>query len=108
MDNRLEFHEKLCALLGSRNCYFQPPSNIRIEYPCIVYHEKDIVTFRADNIDFISHYVYRVNWITSTPDIDIPFKMKQAFHHCALEQIYPSDNLMHYAFTITIPRKIKE
>lgn len=105
MDNRLEFHEKLCKLLGSENCYFQPPSDILLKYPCIVYYEKDIVSVHADDIMFLAHYVFSVTWITKMANIDIPIKVMKAFSSCKLDQIFASENLMHYVFTISIPVK---
>ena len=37
MDRRLQLHEELCSVLGSRNVYFQPPETIKLTYPCIIY-----------------------------------------------------------------------
>ena len=105
MDNRLEFHNKLCDLLGSKNCYFQPPSDILLKYPCIVYHEKDVISTRADDLIYLMQYQFSVTWITKTADIDIPVKVLKAFSSCKLDQIFASENLMHYIFTINIPVK---
>lgn len=105
MDNRLELHNKLCDLLGSKNCYFQPPSDILLRYPCIVYHEKNIIPIRADDMIYLSYYMFGVTWITKTADIDIPVKVLKAFSSCKLDQIFASENLMHYVFTIIIPVK---
>lgn len=105
MDNRLEFHNKLCDLLGSKNCYFQPPSDILLKYPCIVYHEKDIIPIRADDMIYLSYYMFNVTWITKTANIDIPLKVMKAFPLTKLDQIFASENLMHYVFIIVIPVK---
>ena len=32
MASRLELHEELCEVLGSRNAYFQTPENVKMEY----------------------------------------------------------------------------
>ena len=91
MDNRLELHNKLCDLLGSKNCYFQPPS--------------DIIPLRADDMIYLSYYMFSVTWITKIANIDIPIKVMRTFPQTKLDQIFASENLMHYVFTITIPVK---
>ena len=37
MRDRLDLHECLCKILNSNNVYFQPPENVRMNYPAIVY-----------------------------------------------------------------------
>ena len=37
IESRLKLQEVLEEILGSRNVYFQPPENIRMQYPAIVY-----------------------------------------------------------------------
>ena len=49
MGNRLELHEILVDALGSRNVYYQPPENIKITYPAIVYSKTDIWKNKADD-----------------------------------------------------------
>ena len=43
-ERRLELHEILCTILGSRNVYFQPPESIKMNYPAIVYGLDDMQT----------------------------------------------------------------
>jgi len=44
MAPRLELQEVLESLLGSRNVYFQPPLNLKMNYPCIIYKRDDAET----------------------------------------------------------------
>ena len=37
MKTRVDLQQKLEDFLGSRNVYFQPPENIRLKFPCIIY-----------------------------------------------------------------------
>ena len=56
--NRPALHEKLCEILGSRNVYFDPPSNIHINYPCIIYKRIAAESRRADNGRYIVWYPF--------------------------------------------------
>ena len=49
MRPRTELHDILCAVLGSKNCYFQPPTGTQIKYPAIVYSFNGVKTKAADN-----------------------------------------------------------
>ena len=47
--DRLSLHEKLIAILGYPNVYFQPPPTLVLKYPCIIYKLDDISTFHAND-----------------------------------------------------------
>ena len=54
MGRRLEFQEVLQSLIGIRpdgkkNVYFQPPSSVKMNYPCIVYSLSRISVKKANN-----------------------------------------------------------
>ena len=59
MSNRLELHEILCEVLGSRNTYFQPPESIKMNYPAIVYSRNNIDNTFADNDVYMQSYSYK-------------------------------------------------
>jgi len=41
MENRrIQLHEILCDVLGTRNVYFQPPESVDMNYPAIGIFEK--------------------------------------------------------------------
>ncbi len=65
---RLNLHEKLCEFIGNRNVYFEPPSEMKLKYPGIVYHVDDKVTKTANNRNYIINTVYNVTVITTDPD----------------------------------------
>lgn len=72
---RLKLHEILCDILGSRNCYYEPPSTMRLEYPCFIYgREKSDVKY-ADNIRYLHTDRYMITAIDSNPDSDLPGKL---------------------------------
>lgn len=97
---RLELHEILCALLGTRNVYFQPPATVRMKYPCIVYSSQSGTTWHADNYPYDFFDRYRIIVIDSDPDSIIPKKIAK-LQGVRAAQPYTSDNLHHWPFEIS-------
>lgn len=100
-DRRYELHEKLCDVLGSRNVYFQPPSTIKMKYPCIVYHTDVGRAYGADNTStYIFTDSYMVTVIDADPDSQIPDRLMRAFPMIRKSGPYRADNLNHYPHTL--------
>lgn len=97
---RVLLHEILKKVLGNDNVYFQPPSTVKMKYPCIIYSVDRIKTIRADNKAYVNNRAYQVISITANPDTDIREDMLEAFDHCYFERDYTSDGLLHNVFTI--------
>lgn len=97
---RLDLHEILCSLLGSRNVYFQPPANVKIKYPCFIYHRNAADEKHADNRRYAFKQRYQVTYITKDPDDDIPRLVGETFEQCRYGSDYTSDNLYHSNFDI--------
>lgn len=98
-DRRLELHEILCDLLGTRNVYFQPPETIQMNYPAIVYHLNKIEDRHANNRVYLSDTSYSMTLITDDPDDPLIRKLN-ALPLCSIDRSYTADNLNHYAYTI--------
>jgi hypothetical protein len=100
MADRLELHEELCGILGSRNVYFQTPESVKMKYDAIRYalDGKDIK--RANNKAYKITNRYDGVVITRDPDTDIPDKLVAHFEMCIFGKPYVADNLNHYPFTI--------
>lgn len=101
MASRLELHEILCELLGSRNVYYQPPESVKMDYPCIRYSKSKIDTKYADNKKYISKACYEIIVIDRMPDNAVIDKLLE-LPYCSYERTYPSDNLNHDVLTIYI------
>ncbi len=97
--NRLELQTLLEELLGSRNVYFQPPQNVKLRFPCIIYDFAKFQTTKADNKDYLRSKRYDVLLIHNDPDNDMVEKLED-LDYCDLDRSYKSDNLYHYAFTL--------
>lgn len=100
MASRLELHEELCAILGNRNAYYQPPASVQMKYDAIRYSlaGKDIK--RANNRLYNFTNQYEGVFITKNPDSEIPDKLLSHFQMCSFGKPYTADNLNHFPFTL--------
>ncbi len=97
---RMEFGKKLRSLEDGSHTYFQPPSSVRIEYPCFIYSRDVGRTMRADDRRYGYAEGYEVIYITTDPDTVTPQKVMDAFTYCSDGKPYIKDGLYHYPFTI--------
>lgn len=100
MARRVELHEKLCFILGSRNVYFQPPETVKMKYPAIVYNLRDINRTNADDIGYVHQDEYTLTVIDRDPDSSIPRNILSNFSLCRFDRWYASDNLNHYVIDL--------
>lgn len=100
MASRLELHEELVKILGSRNVYFQPPESIKIKYPAIIYERSDIHNEFANNDIYLQPYKYKVTVVDYDPDSELVSKMSK-FKYARFDRHYVVDGLNHDTFTIS-------
>lgn len=96
---RRDFHARLQALAPGYQIYFQPPSNIKMAYPAIVYELDRVVKKRADNRTYLQDRRYQVKLITKNPD-DPVFDVLASLVHSEFERHYTADMLNHFVFNI--------
>lgn len=99
MASRLELHEELVKILGSRYVYFQPPESIKLRYPAIVYSRSDIRNNYANDDVYLQKVAYKVTVIDSNPDSEIVMKLSR-FRYTRFVNHFTSDGLNHDVFTI--------
>ena len=100
MPDRLELHEFLCKMLGSRNVYFDPPESVKMLYPAIVYKLSNIRNRFADNKVYAQGTSYVITVIDKNPDSDI-VKNISKLPQCGYDRSFVSDNLHHTVFTLS-------
>lgn len=96
---RLELHELLVELLGSRNVYYQPPESVRMKYPAIKYSRDDIQNTFANNNVYMQQYAYEITVIDEDPDSEIVDKISK-LPTARFERHYTSDDLNHDVYKI--------
>lgn len=99
MASRLELHEELCKILGSRNVYYQPPASIKMKYPAIVYSLDNIEKLHANDGVYGKRIRYSVTYIDQSPDSDKVMIIAD-LPYCRFNRTYVSDNLNHYTYTL--------
>lgn len=101
MNSRLDLHSKLVELLGSDHVYFQPPEDIRMKYPCIVYQRTDLDSHDADDMRYANLFRYEIQYITKEPDTnDFIIKFVNAFKYCSYNRHFVTDSLNHENFDL--------
>jgi hypothetical protein len=97
--SRLQLQNLFETLLGSRNVYFQPPANVQMQYPCIVYELDTVESLFADNKPYRHTKRYQVTVIDSDPDSGLPDKIAE-LPLCSFQRHYTADNLNHDVFNL--------
>lgn len=99
MASRLELHESLCEILGSRNVYYNPPASVKMKYPAIVYSRSDIDNDHANNAVYIQKTCYDVTVVDPDPDSEF-VTIVAKLPLCRFSRHYVADNLHHDVFTL--------
>ena len=97
MAPRLELHQVLESITD--NVYFQPPINVKLEYPCIIYHRNFAETEFADNKPYNHVLRYMVMVIDRDPDSDIPSKVA-AMPKSLFNRFFTADDLNHDVYRV--------
>ena len=100
MGFRTDLHDVLVNVLGSTNVYFQPPENIKMKYPCIVYEWSSLLTKFADDSPYYKKRQYTVTVIDADPDSLIPEKVAGLPLCKSSGNNFQVDQLNHYPFTL--------
>jgi len=97
MGQRLQLHQLLETFTA--NVYFQPPTNIQLKYPCIVYKRDFAETKFADDKPYNHTKRYMIMVIDQDPDSDIPDKVA-SMPMSLFNRFYTADNLNHDVYSV--------
>jgi|1185.fasta_scaffold53099_3 hypothetical protein len=79
--------------------YFQPPDDVDMIYPAIVYERARANTAHADNRPYTVTKQYQLTLITQNPD-DTAFDAIAALSSCVHERNFPANGLNHDVFNL--------
>lgn len=96
---RQHLQDKLEELLGSNNVYFQPPQNVLMKYPAIVYQRDTNQTRHANNVPYSLYMRYQVTVVDRDPDSVIVEKVAQ-LPMCSHDREFVADGLNQDVFTL--------
>lgn len=94
---RLELHNLLLTFCP--NVYFQPPANVKMVYPAIVYARDRIDAQHAGNLPYRRTKRYEVTVIDRDPDSPIPDKIS-GLQSAGFSRHFVTENLNHDVFTL--------
>lgn len=98
-------HDVLCEVLGSPfpdgsdHCYFSPPNNTDIKYPCIVYNYNNDLNIFADNVRYQNFKNYNIIVIDHDQDSKIQTKLIK-LPYCTLDRIFTVKGLVHFVHAL--------
>lgn len=79
--------------------YFQPRTNVTLEYPCIKYERDNETAQYADNKLYHHRKRYLVTVIDADPDSTLPDEVR-ALPYCSFDRHYVGDGLNHDVFNL--------
>lgn len=94
MGTRLQLQTVLEGLDGTVSVYFQPPTNVTMSYPAIVYNREFLSSTHADNLPYSRTTRYQITVIDRDPDSPIPDKVA-ALPMTTYIRHFTADNLNH-------------
>ncbi len=100
MHTQVDLQNALEQFLGSRNVYFQPPSNVHLKYPCIIYDWSKVKPEYANNYMYMHTKAYEVMIIDQKKNSEFPDKFLTAFPYVSFSRVYPADGLWHFVYNL--------
>lgn len=99
--SRREFQKILESVISpyGGNVYFQPPENIKLKFPCILFEVSSMDLTHADNTLYERVIQFSVMYISKTTNEDVVDKLT-ALPYSWFERHFVQDGLNHYIFRI--------
>lgn len=97
MGLRLDLQELLEDVTA--NVYFQPPTNVKLVYPCIIYKRDDEDAKYAGNTLYKHTKRYQVTVIDRDPDSTLPDTVRN-LPLCSFDRHFTADGLNHDVFNL--------
>lgn len=97
MAPRLELQARLEELTD--HVYFQPPANVQMQFPCIIYSRDGASTDHANNGLYRHAKRYQVTVVDRDPDTELADKV-EALRYASFERSFAADDLNHYVFSL--------
>ena len=90
-----ELQAALQDLMGEKvKVYFQPPENIKLSYPCVVFDRTNALTDYADNNPYRVTKRYTVTLISKTADNEELLDKLLLFPMCTYDRQFINDNIV--------------
>lgn len=91
----------LQELMGeSVKVWYQPPENLKLKYPCVIFELSNAVSNYADNNPYLVNKRYTVTLITKTADNHDLLDKILGLPLCTFDREFINENLVHDVFTL--------
>jgi hypothetical protein len=97
MAPRLELQALLEGITA--HVYFQPPSNLEMQFPCVTYSRDGVSKDHANNELYRHAKRYQVTVIDQDPDTELADQVEK-LQYANFERSFAVDDLNHYVFTL--------
>ena len=96
-----DLHAALQEVMGDKvKVYFQPPENLVIKYPCVVFERTNALIDYADNAPYQITKRYTATLISKTADNEELLDKLLRFPMSTYDRQFINDNLVHDVFSI--------
>jgi hypothetical protein len=99
MGTRPDFQSLLEGLQDGSFVYFQPPTNVEVQYPAIIYNQDYQKTQYADNLPYRRTTRYMVTVVDRDPDSTLKAKVA-ALPMTTYVRHYTTESLNHDVFDV--------
>lgn len=91
MRTRLELHNELLQFVSK--AYYQPPSDIRMQYPCVIYAKLTPHTEQANNRLYKKFNFYQLIVVEPDPDSELADRIVDHFQYASINNRAVVDRL---------------
>lgn len=105
-NQRMMLHNKLLTLSNVKKVYYQPPMNVKLQYPCVIYQFDNYETTNAANDDYLRFPSYTVTVI----DYDVESSIHEELldmrgdFTIRFDRFFIADGLCHWAFSVIMTK----
>lgn len=97
--NRETLQLLLEGIAGEGHVWFQPPANVHMQYPAIVYSLSNIQNDHANNMVYKQARSYTLTVIDRDPESSIS-EVVSMLPEAKFDRAFTADNLNHHVYTI--------
>lgn len=89
----------LSRIPGVSEVYFQPPENVKLKFPCILYSLSNDKPVYADNRIYKNKKRYTVTVMDKNPKSKIA-EIVRMLPYCRFDRTFQKDNMNHFVYTL--------
>lgn len=85
----------------TKHVYFNPPTGMQLECPCIIYEEGRPTVYHADNTKYFTFLHWKLTTLTRDPEaLDLAPKVMEIPRSYLDSPPYKVDGLVHHVFSL--------